>query len=150
MSKTDQPELIWFRKAAEKVAREGKSFLHVLDEMKIDGMRPQEADELYRSKSFQTVLRAERHRYANELANDPQFSKNTAIGMMMIAIQKLMEEGEWDKALEGITKLSKLTGWQGMDTQVAVFGDLKGKEFEQLRKDIESRVSTGKAPKSLN
>ena len=150
MSKSDQTELIWFRKAAEKVVREQKNFLLVLDELKIDGMRPQEADEVFRSKAFQTVLRQERLRYANELASDPQLSKNTAIGMMLIAIQKLFEEGEWDKALEGVTKLSKLTGWQGSDTQVAVFADLKGKDIEQLRKQIESGTGKGKTSESLN
>jgi len=140
VSKSDQTELIWFRKAAEKVVREQKNFLLVLDELKIDGMRPQEADEVFRSKAFQTVLRQERLRYANELASDPQLSKNTAIGMMLIAIQKLFEEGEWDKALEGVTKLSKLTGWQGAEASVNVFTELTGKDLDAIKAEMRSKT----------
>jgi len=149
MPKPDQTELSWFRKAAEKVVREQKNFLLVLDELGIDGFRPAEADEVYRSKAFQTVLRQERLRYANELASDPQLSKNTAIGMMLLAIQKLFDEGEWDKALEGVQKLSKLTGWQGSEN-VTVFADLRGKDIEDLKRQIESRTSKGTSQKSLN
>lgn len=124
--------------------------LLVLDELEIDGLRPQEADEIYRSKAFQTVLRQERLRYVNEIASDPQLSKNTAIGMMLLGIQNLIAEGEWDKAIEGVKKLSQLTGWQGAETNVNVFADLKGKDFEDLKRQFEQRTGAGKAKTAHN
>lgn len=145
-----EAELPWYRKAAKKIIRENKNFLLVLDELEISGFTSQELKKLYETDGFQTVLRQERLKYANEIAADPQLSKNTAIGMMLLAIQKLFEDGEWDKALEGVKKLSQLAGWQGTDGNVTVFADLKGKEIDELRKQIESRVSEGTNRKIVN
>lgn len=128
-------EQSWMKEAAAKIARENKSIMVVVDEMGIEGVRPQELDQIYRSRMFQTILRSERNRYALEVAGDPSLRKDTAVGFMMIAINNLMAEGEWDKALEGLQKLSKLAGWQGTDG-VNIFADLKPSDFEELRKKV--------------
>jgi hypothetical protein len=143
-------EYIWFSRAAKLMIREGKTFGLAVEELEIPGMSPKEQERLLKSEGFQAVLRAERHKYANEIANDPKLGKSTAIGMMMLAIERLMHEGEWDKALEGLQKLSKLTGWAGPESQVTVFADLKGKEIEDLKRQIGNRTSGTSIKESLN
>jgi len=140
-------ETSWMHQAAKKMAREGKNLLVVVDELGIPGMRPQEIEQVFRSDMFQQILRAEKNRYALEIANDPTLQKQTAIGFMVIAIQNLMSEGEWDKALEGWQKLAKLAGWQGSDA-VNIFAELKPRDFEELRKKIGTGASLAGAPKT--
>lgn len=129
------PEQGWMREAAEKMAREGKNLLMVVDEMGIPGMRPPEIEQIRSSKTFQKILREERNRYAMEVGNDPTLQKQTAVGMMAIAINNLMLAGHWDKALEGIQKLAKLAGWQAGDS-VSIFTDLKPKDIGAVRDEI--------------
>lgn len=130
--------------------REMKSLATVVDELEIPGLGAKEMLRIERSEAFQAALRAERHKYANEVANDPKLGKSTAIGMMMLAVERLMLEGEWDKALEGLQKLSKLAGWQGVDNQVNIFADLKGKEIEDLKREIGQRTGTRSIRETLN
>ena len=144
------PEPTWYRKAAQKVVREGKNILLVVDELGIDGLTSREVEEIYKSNTFQAILRNERLRYAAEYAKDPALSKDAAVGMMLQAIDKLMAEGEWDKALEGINKLSKLTGWLGADNSVTVFADLKQRDYEELKKQIELRKGTSGTSTTVN
>lgn len=143
-------EYAWFARAAKLMIREAKSFATVVDELEIPGLRPQDLDRLQKSEAFQAALRSERHKYANEVANDPKLGKSTAVGMMMLAIERLMGEGEWDKALEGLQKLAKLTGWTGPDNQVTVFADLKGKEIEELKRQIGQRTSGSSSREVIN
>jgi len=144
------PEPEWFRAVARKIVREGKNFLLAIDELGIPGLTSKEAEEIHRSNTFQTVLRNERLKFATEYARDPALSRDAAIGMMMIGIEKLMLEGEWDKAIDGLTKLSKLTGWLGADQNVNVFADLKQKDLEEMRKQIESGKGKSRDIPSLN
>lgn len=129
-------EPAWFRKAAAKMVREGKNLLLVVDELGIDGLTSRDVEDIHRSNTFQAVLRNERLKFATEYARDPALSRDAAIGMMMIGIEKLMLEGEWDKAIEGLTKLSKLTGWLGADHEVKVFADLKQKDYDELKQRL--------------
>lgn len=145
----DIPENHWFRKGAYKMAREGKSLLQVIEELCIDGVNSREADLILKSNTFQTILRNERLRYANEVARDPELRKETAAGMMLICVQNLIGQGEWDKATEALLKLSKLQGWVGAESNVNVFTSLqglKGHDLEELKKKVESeriRATTG-------
>lgn len=144
------PEPEWYRKAATKMVREGKNLLLVVDEMGLEGLTSRDIESVHKSNTFQAILRNERLRFATEIARDPALSKDAAVGMMLQAIEKLMAEGEWDKALEGVTKLAKLAGWIGADQQVNVFADLKQKDYEELKKQIESRKSTTRTDQIIN
>lgn len=142
-----EPE--WFRKAAAKMVREGKNLLLVVDELGISGLTSKEIEDIHRSNTFQAVLRNERLRYATEVARDPALNKDAAIGMMLISIEKLMAEGESDKAVVALEKLAKLTGWIGSDSTVNVFADLKQKDYEELKRRVEA-ARADRDPKSLN
>lgn len=133
------PEPEWYRKAAAKMVREGKNLLLVVDELGLEGLTSRDIEEIHKSNTFQAILRNERLRFATEIARDPALTKDAAVGMMLQAVEKLLLEGEWDKALEGLQKLAKLAGWVGSDNQVNVFADLKQRDYEELKKQIESR-----------
>lgn len=147
MATLDYP---WFPKVAKLMIREMKSFATVVDELELPSLQPKEMLRIEKSEGFQAAMRNERHKYANEVANDPRLGKSTAIGMMMLAVERLMLEGEWDKALEGLQKLSKLAGWQGVDNQVNIFADLKGKEIEDLKREIGQRTGTRGTSETVN
>lgn len=139
----------WYRKAAIKIVREGKNMMLAVDELGIEGLMPKDIDIIYKGVTFQAILRNERLRFATEWAKDPALNKDAAVGMMLIAIDKLFLEGEWDKALEGLNKLSKLTGWLGADNSVTVFADLKQKDYEELKRRVEV-AKTENIGKDLN
>jgi hypothetical protein len=96
-----------------------------------------EAANLFRSKGFQRLLRAERLRYYAEIGRDPEWSKRTAVGQLLSCVQGLMEEGAFDKAAEVILKAAKLEGWIGTDTTVTVFNQLSSKDFQELRARVQ-------------
>jgi len=150
LSKATLQEPEWYRQAARKIVREGKNMLLAIDELRIDGLNAKDVDAIYRSSTFQAILRNERLRFASEYAKDPALSRDAAIGLMLQAIEKLMAESEWDKALEGLAKLAKLTGWIGADNNVTVFADLKQKDYEELKKQIELRKGQSGTSKTVN
>jgi hypothetical protein len=143
-------ELDWYRLAARKMAREGKPLVMVLDELGVDGITSRESARIFATNTFQAVLRNERLRYAAEVARDPEFGKEAMQGLMFNAIQKLFDEGAWDKAIEGLTKLAKLAGWIGIEGQVNIFGDLTAKDFKELREKLESGKSKSATSSLLN
>jgi hypothetical protein len=123
------------QRAAEIIVREGKNLAQVSLELELN-MTSREALDIERSKAFQAILWDERHRYNTELAGNPQASKLSAQGMMLHAIQKLLEEGKWDKALDGVIKYARVAGWIGPDSNVNVFQGLNTKELEGLEKKL--------------
>ena len=96
-----------------------------------------EAENIYRRKSFQKILWAERNKFYAEVANEPGRNKTSAVGLMHLLVHKLIEAGEFDKALEGITKLAKLEGWLNPETQINIMQELTGKDLTRLRKELE-------------
>jgi hypothetical protein len=134
-----KPEEPYFHKVAERMVREGVSFRVAATEEGVN-LTSIEAENIFRTKAFQKVLWEQRHKYAQEVANDPGATKVSAAGMMLIAIQKLLEEAQWDKAIAGIEKLAKLQGWMGIEGQVNVFAGLSEREYEQVKKKLEQRL----------
>ena len=131
-------------RVAERCAREGISFRQAASDEGIS-LTSIEAENMERRKAYQEILWNARHRYAQELANNPQATKSSAIGMMMQAIQKLLEHGDWDKAIAGIEKLSKLQGWVGADTNVNLIAGISTKDLEKIKAKLQDghNESTG-------
>jgi len=97
-----------------------------------------EAEKLSRSREFQRVLWAERQKFWKELASDPSRGKATIIGRMEHAIAKLLEAGEWDKAIEGLIKLAKVEGLLGTDASINIWGTASAKDIEEVKKQLRS------------
>jgi hypothetical protein len=114
------------------IVREGKPFRQAFAEL---GVVESEIEmiRIFNSKPFQEVLWSERHRYHAEIANNPSRSKTAAIGLAVIACQRLAEKGEWEKVLEGVLKLAKMEGWVGGDSQTFVIGNVTAKDIEQAK-----------------
>lgn len=141
MAKTKAPagEQSWYADAADRMVREGKSLPQVLSELMVS-TTTEEAQAIFKTRKFQTLLWTARHKYHQELAQNPERTKQAALGQMVICIQGLMEKGEWDKAVEAILKLAKVEGWVGAETSVNVFQELKGEQFEELKRRALERL----------
>lgn len=97
-------------------------------------MTSAESANLYRTKTFQRLLRAERLRFSRELGTDPDWGKKTAVGILLLCAQKLQEESQYDKAAEVILKAAKIEGWLSSDApNVTVFGGLSQRELDDAR-----------------
>jgi hypothetical protein len=139
----------WFQKAAELVVRENMPFRAAAHEAGAE-ITTVEAENIFRRKSFQKLLWTERNKYYAEVANEPGRNKTSAVGLMHLLVHKLIEAGEFDKALEGITKLAKLEGWLNPETQINIMGELTGKDLAKLRKDLEKEKLDREATASAN
>lgn len=100
-------------------------------------------ERLERSKAFQQAKWNARNRYYAEIADTPGLGKQVLVGQALVAINQLVESGEWDKALEGILKLAKIMGIVGSENGPNVFGLLTDKEFREIRKRLDEQSRSG-------
>jgi hypothetical protein len=135
-----KPEETWFQKAAEKIAREGKTLYAACLELEIP-ITSREAENVFRTKAFQRVLWAERQRFAKELANEPERNKSSLVGQMLFAAQQLLNEGKFDKAAEVLFKLARIEGYVGNETQVTVIGQLTQTEIDAAKERLKTLAS---------
>lgn len=134
-------EEAWNLEAAELMSRNGYSLQEAVGEMGLD-ITSEECDRVVRRKSFNKILWAARHRYSNQLANDPDFKKETIIGKLIALSQRLEDHGEYDKAAEAILKAAKVAGFVGPEsTTVSIFGDLSQTDLDSIRRKVEGEVS---------
>jgi hypothetical protein len=133
----DGQEESWFQRAARIVVRQEVPLRHACSELKID-VTSSEAEAIYKSEAFQKVLQVERMRFAKELANTPGRDKQSAIGLLYLLVQKLIEEKQWEKAVNALEKLMKAEGWTGQEGNINVFAGLSAKEYAELMKEVEN------------
>lgn len=105
---------------------------------------PMESDRTSRRREFQDILRVEKNKLYQSVANDPSRSKATSIGKMEILIENLIAEGEYDKAGQLIERLAKLEGWVGGDSNVNVFAGLTARDIAEAKE----RITGGRARSS--
>lgn len=134
------PEIAWHQPCAELMAREGVTLREAATRLRAP-ITSEEAANLFRTKSFQRLLRSERNRYYLEVGQDAEWRRKTAIGMLLHCAKSLIEAGEFDKAAEVILKSARVEGWLGAETQVSVFNSLSHKDLEQLRIKIQEKAS---------
>lgn len=134
-------EASWFQPAAELVAREGLTLAEAATRLK-EPMTREDAARVFRSKHFQALLRAERLRFYAEVGRNPEWSRKTAIGQLLVCIQELMSAGEFANAAEVILKATKVEGWLGNETAVTVFNGLSQQQLEQIRGRLKAPEGT--------
>lgn len=120
--------------------REAKSIRAAAQDLNL-AFTNEELVALENRKGFQQVLRGERHKFYKELATDPERGKLSIIGQMIQNIQRLQEEGQSEKVLEGLLKLAKVEGIVGADQTVNVFGVATPKDLENAKKAIFDRIA---------
>lgn len=136
-------EEVWHAKAAELMVRHAMSVRRASEVLGVN-LSEQEASNLMRSKMFQKLLWTERNKYHRELADDPTRSKQTAIGVAVLAIQKLAEAGQWKEVVEAVFKLGRLEGWVGSEGNVNIFQNLTAEELEEAKKRVQAEMKESK------
>jgi len=118
----------------------GASFLQAVTELEIP-IDPDEAEATSKRKEFKAILRSEKNKYLQMVANDPTLTKSVVIGFLYTLAVKLENEGEHDKAAGVLEKLAKLAGWQGAESNVNVFAGLTAKDIAEARSRITAELS---------
>lgn len=99
-----------------------------------------ECDVIFKRKAFQETLREEQNKHYSAVAQIPGRSKTSAIGLLLVAIERLALEGEWAQVIAGVEKLAKLEGWVGAETNVNVFAGLTAKDISEARERIKNQI----------
>jgi hypothetical protein len=97
---------------------------------------PDEADKVSRRRDFQEILRVEKNKYFQSIANDPTRTKSVLIGQMWVAADRLMFEGEYEKAVSALDKLAKVEGWSGGDSNINVFAGLTPRDISEAKERL--------------
>jgi len=105
---------------------------------------PDEAEKVARRSEFQEILRGEKRKYEATIANDPLNTKSALLGRMYIAMDKLLSESEWDKAVQAAEKIAKVQGWAGNEGNVNVFAGLTAKDIEIARERISGIIDSNR------
>lgn len=122
----------WWEGACDAIVREGRTLFAYSNEKEL-GLTSRECENLQKNKAFQETLRNRRNIYHKEVAGDSTFSRAAAKGQLMVAINKMMEKEQYDKAATAIMNLAKLEGWTSDGTNVNVFADLTATDLAKLR-----------------
>lgn len=139
MARRYEIEEPYFQRLAEHMTRMDKDILVSATELEL-GLTSAECQRLTKNKAFQRVLRTERIKLYNELAEDPNRGKNTLVGQAAFAIEKLIENEQYDKALTGILSLAKIEGFVGADSTINVFAGLNTKDMEALKEKLRAKA----------
>jgi hypothetical protein len=123
------------------MVRESKPLRQVATELGLD-LTNEEIVNIERRKTFQNTLWAARSKFYNELAQNPERSKQTTIGTMLFLAQRLIEVGQYDKAAEVLFKAAKVEGHVGSENTTNIF-NLTPQELEEARKKIQGIVQGG-------
>lgn len=138
MSRPRNPEKTWYAAAADKIVRGGLTLRQAANELDIP-LSIEDADKLSKTKTWQDVLWAARHKYQTEIANVPGRSKTSLVGLSYLLIQDLIKQGDFDKALDGIQKLARLEGWD-KSAEVNIFAGVTSADIDAQRKLIEKEL----------
>jgi hypothetical protein len=126
----------WFVQAAEVMARTNCSLKNAALEIG-HPLDPDEADKLSRRRDFQDILRVEKNKHFAGLANDPTRTKSVVLGQMWYLADRLIADGEFDKAASVLEKLSKMEGWSGNEGNINIFSGLTARDIAEARERLE-------------
>lgn len=132
----------WYEGACDAIVREGRTLFAYSNEKDL-GLTTRECENVQKTKAFQEVLRTRRNVYYKEIAGDASLSRAAIKGQLVVAIAKMMENGQFDKAANAIMQLAKFEGWVSDGTNVNVFADLTAGDLAKLR---EKYKATGSNP----
>ena len=128
------PRQDWYDKAADAITRgNSKNLFEYCNEHNL-AIRKQECDAIIKTPEWQAALRAARNKFYKELAGDPTRSRNTAVGQLLYAVQRLLDAENYDKAVAALSQLFKVEGWnKEANQQVNIFQDLSSRDFAAIR-----------------
>jgi hypothetical protein len=116
-----------------------QSFAQAVKELKLP-LEGYECDVLQKRADFKKILRQEKYAHHTEVAATPGRSKANILGMMQIAIDNLMAEGEWDKAISAMEKMAKLENYVGPDS-VNIIAGLTARDIAEAREKLQNKIN---------
>ena len=125
----------WMLDAANLMAMTGCSLKQAATDLDLD-VTSEECNNIIRREGFQKLLQEARHKHFHDLGSDPNYSKDSAVGKLIVLSQKLEEEGSFDKAAEVVLKIAKIQGWVGPESNVSVFGELTQRDLDAIREQV--------------
>lgn len=135
----------WFVQAAEVMVRTQTSLKQAALEIG-HSLDPDEADKVSRRRDFQEILRVEKNKFYASVANDPTRTKSVVLGQMWFLADKLIAEGEFEKAAGVLDKLGKMEGWSGNEGNINIFSGLTARDITEARERLAK--GTGKGSKT--
>lgn len=131
----------WQAQAARLMVLRGCSFQHAVSELEIDLTRD-EAEALEKHPDFLEILWQERHKFYQDIGNDPHRNKAALLGRQEVLIQKLIEHGEYKKAAEANMELARLEGYLKNEQQDINILNLTQKDLDEIK----AKLSDDKDP----
>lgn len=132
---------VWMTQVAELMARDGMGFREATIELHLP-LTPGECDAVKNRGEFQELLLREQHKFRENLANMPERSKASAIGLALLSLEKLFQAGEWREVIAGTEKLGKMEGWIGAETNINVFSGLSHRDLEEAKERIKAKIES--------
>ena len=130
----------WFVQAAEVMVRTQCSLKQAALEVG-HPLDPDEADKVSRRRDFQEILRVEKNKFYASVANDPSRTKSVVLGQMWVLADRLIAEGEFEKAAGVLDKLSKMEGWSGNEGNINIFSGLTARDIAEARDRLKEKSS---------
>jgi hypothetical protein len=129
----------WYRLAAAVMARNSCGLKQAAFEIDKQ-LTAEECEIVARRVEFQEILLEEEDKYRGNLATRPSRSKEVAVGIMLEAIDKLMKQGDYDKAATAIEKLAKLEGWTSGESNINIFSGVTARDIAHEREKLEQKL----------
>lgn len=127
----------WFHQAAEVMVRTQCSLKAAALEVG-HPLDPDEADKVSRRRDFQEILRIEKNKFYQGIANDPSRTKSVIVGQMWFLADRLISEGEYERAAGVLDKLAKMEGWAGNEANINIFSGLSQRDIQEARERLAS------------
>jgi hypothetical protein len=145
MTKPLNPEELWWTEACEIMVRDNLT-LRKAAEFLGKNLLPAECQQIERRKGFQRVLWTVRYKYFQELADNPNRTKQVLLGQIVYAIDQLFKQGSWRDVIDGGLKLAKIE-YNVEDTSVNIFQGLTQKDFDEIKNRVKKLASPNEPPK---
>ena len=127
----------WFEKAADLMVRRGVGLREAAAEINVV-LGVEEAAGIRRSKAFEAILWNVRNAYFLEVGSNPGLRRDGIVGKMWVCADKLLEDGEYDKAAEVLLKVAKIKNFVGPEQQTNIFGNLSQEDLNRIREKAAS------------
>lgn len=111
---------------------------------------PDEADKVTRRRDFQEILRIEKNKFYTAVANDPTRTKAVVLGQMWFLADRLISEGEYEKAASVLDKLGKMEGWSGNEGNINIFSGLTHRDIAEAKARLTDLRKGSRAKLSKN
>lgn len=128
-----QGEAPWMRAVAELMIKEHMSFTSACMAMGVKFETGQEELVVQYSDEFQNLLDAISYKFYARIGDNPLLTKGVLAGVLMTAVRRLGEQGDWSAVHMPGKLLADLMGWTDEHTDKPVLANLSQREIDELK-----------------